>query len=88
MIRSFMFFVAQSTFLILSFFIILIMIYLFNSLIQSAIFESYRVIQISDSFSEESQEMRAKLKGIFHYFTLKFKSFLSYIEKKRKKNEE
>ena len=87
MIRYFMFYVAQSYFLILSFFIILIMIYLFNSLIQSAIFESYRVIQISDSFSSESQEMKEKLKGILDYFTSKFKSGLNLIKKKRRNDD-
>ena len=87
MIRYFMFYVAQSYFLILSFFIILIMIYLFNSLIQSAIFESYRVIQISDSFSAESQEMKAKIKEIFGYFTSKFKSGLNFIKKKKRNDD-
>lgn len=49
------------------------MIYLFNSLIQSAIFESYRVIQITDSFSAESVEMKTKLKEIFDWITSKVK---------------
>lgn len=83
-----MFFAAESSFLVLSFFVILIMIYLFNSLIQSAIFESYRVIQISDSFQAESQEMKQKLKGILNYFGKKFSAVINYIKKKGKKKSE
>ena len=76
-----MFYSAQSAFLVISFFIILIMIYLFNSLIQSSIFEAYRVIQITDSFSEESVEMKKKLKGIVIYLSKKLKSLFTRKKK-------
>lgn len=74
LLRYFMFFVAQNEFLALSFFVILIMIYLFNSLIQSAIFECYRVIQLSGDFTSESQEMKNKFHGILKEASSKMKS--------------
>lgn len=69
-----MFFVDQIGFLVLSFFMILIMIYLFNSLIQSAIFEAYRVIQLTDNFNSESAEIKEKINKFLRGIITKIKS--------------
>lgn len=47
-----MFFTKTTEFIVFSIFIVLILIYLFNSLILSVIFESYRLLQLSEDYDK------------------------------------